>query len=84
MEKKERKAELEKNILGRYSLITVTGNSELMVEGLRGILDYDAETFRVNTVSGIVVVTGRDLEITSLTAEEVVLKGRISSVEFCM
>lgn len=70
--------------LGRYSLITVTGNSEIMVEGLRGILDYDAETFRVNTVSGMIAVTGRGLEIAALTAEEVVLKGKISSVEFCM
>lgn len=76
--------DIEKNILGRYSLITVTGNSEILVEGLRGILDYDAETFRVNTVSGIVIVTGSNLELASLTAEEVVVKGKISSVEFCM
>ncbi len=77
-------SEIEKTVLGRYSLITVTANTELLVEGLRGILDYDAETFRVNTVSGIVVVTGRALEIASLTAEEVLIKGKISSVEFCM
>ena len=70
--------------LGRYSLITITGGSEIMVEGLRGILDYDEETFRVNTINGIVVVTGRNLEISALTAEEVILKGRISSVEFCL
>lgn len=76
--------DIEKNILGRYSLITVTGNSEIIVEGLRGILDYDAETFRVNTVSGIVIVMGSDLELASLTAEEVVVRGKISSVEFCM
>ncbi len=77
-------SEIEKTVLGRYSLITVTANTELLVEGLRGILDYDAETFRVNTISGIVVVTGRGLEIASLTAEEVLIKGKISSVEFCM
>ena len=77
-------SEIERSLLGRYSVITVTGSSELLVEGLRGILDYDAETFRVNTVSGIVVVTGTGLEISALTAEEVMLKGKISSVEFCM
>lgn len=77
-------SELEKNIIGRYSLITITGNSEILIEGLRGILDYDAETFRVNTVNGIVAVMGSGLEITALTAEEVMLKGKISSVEFCM
>ena len=70
--------------LGRYSLITITGTGEIMVEGLRGILDYDAETFRVNTINGIVVVTGKNLEISALTAEAVILQGRISSVEFCI
>ncbi len=74
----------EKNLLGIYSLVTLTGNSEVLVEGLRGILDYDSETFRVNTVSGIIVITGSSLELVSLTAEEVLLKGKISSVEFCI
>lgn len=81
--KKEKLAEFEKNVLGRYSLLTVVGNSEVMVEGLRGILDYNSETFRVNTVSGILLITGAQLEISSLTAEEVSLKGKISSIEFC-
>ncbi len=84
MGKKEKLNEFEKNVLGRYSLLTIVGNSELMVEGLRGILDYNSETFRVNTVSGILIVTGSGLEISSLTAEEVSLKGKIVSVEFCI
>ncbi len=82
MEKKEKLSELKKNVLGRYSLITLTGNSEILIEGLRGILDYDCDTLRVNTVSGIVAVTGSGLTIEGLTAEEVSLKGRIVSVEF--
>ncbi len=82
--KKEKLEEFERNVLGRYSLVTVVGNSEIMVEGLRGILDYNSETFRVNTVSGILLVTGTQLEISSLTAQEVSLKGRIASIEFCI
>ncbi len=82
MEKKEKLSELKKNILGRYSLITLTGNSEMLIEGLRGILDYDCDALRVNTVSGIVAVTGSELTIKGLTAEELSLKGRIVSVEF--
>ncbi len=82
MGKREKVSEFEKNVLGRYSLITVVGKSELMVEGLRGILDYSGEALRVNTVSGVVLVMGAELEIASLTAEELTLKGKISSLEF--
>lgn len=82
MEKREKSEDIKKNILGRYSLITMTGNSEVIIEGLRGILDYDCDSFRANTISGIVAITGSALSIEGLTAEEVCLKGRIVSVEF--
>ncbi len=77
-------ADIEKKLLVRYSLITLVGNSELMVEGLRGILDYSADTLRINTVSGILLIMGAGLEITSLTAEELSVKGKIISLEFCI
>ena len=84
MGKKEKITELEKNLLGRYSLITLVGNSELMVEGMRGILDYNSESLRVNTISGVLLIMGAGLEITSLTAEEISIKGKITSLEFCL
>ncbi len=84
MGKKEKISEFEKNVLGRYSQLTIVGNTEILIEGSRGILDYSSETLRVNTLSGIVLIAGSGLEIASLTAEEISLKGRILSVEFCM
>lgn len=82
-EKKEKVSEFEK-VIGRYSLITMIGNSELLIEGMRGILDYSGESLRVNTVSGMLLIMGVGLEITSLTAEELSLKGKINSLEFCV
>ena len=82
--KKEKIKEFEKNILGRYSLITIVGSSELLVEGMRGILDYSAESLRVNTISGILLIMGTELEIASLTSEEISVKGKINSIEFCL
>ncbi len=84
MGKKEKASEFEKNVLGIYSLVTIIGSSELVVEGLRGILDYSGESLRVNTVSGVVLIMGAGLEITALTAEELTLKGKITSLEFCI
>lgn len=84
MGKREKLSELEKNLLARYSLITVVGSEQMMVEGLRGILDYSAETLRVNTLSGVILIMGAGLEITSMTAEALSLKGKITSLEFCI
>ncbi len=47
-------------------------------------MDYSSEALRVNTLSGIVLIAGSGLEIASPTAEEIFLKGKILSVEFCM
>ena len=82
-EKKEKVSEFEKAI-GRYSLITMIGSSELMIEGMRGILDYSGESLRINTVSGMLLIMGVGLEITAMTAEEISLKGKIKSLEFCV
>lgn len=82
MEKKEKRSGTKINVPGRYSLITLIGNSEISIEGLRGILDYDSELLRINTVSGIVALTGCNLTIEAMTPEEVYIKGKITSVEF--
>lgn len=82
MEKKEKRSGAKINVPGRYSLITLIGNSEISIEGLRGILDYDSELLRINTVSGIVALTGCKLTIEAMTPEEVYIKGKITSVEF--
>ena len=60
--------------------IELVGSSELNVENLRGILDYDENS--LNTRAGIIKIDGSDLVLTSVTDENVCVKGSIIRIEF--
>ncbi len=62
--------------------IELVGSSELNVENLRGILDYDENSLKLNTRAGIIKVDGSDLVLTSVTDENVCVTGSIIRIEF--
>ena len=62
--------------------IELVGSSELNVENLRGILDYDENSLKLNTRAGIIKIDGSDLVLTSVTDENVCVKGSIIRIEF--
>lgn len=63
-------------------LIELTGNKELAVDGCKGVLEYDENVIRLNLKNYILRITGRDLGLTCLTTESLVVRGTILSVEF--
>ncbi len=60
----------------------ILGRSKIIIENFRGILDYDTNSFKINTRSGIIKIDGSDLVIESITNEDVCLKGNIVKLEF--
>lgn len=60
----------------------ILGKSEVNIENFRGILDYDNNSFKINTRSGIIKIDGSDLIIDSITNEDVCVKGNIIRLEF--
>ena len=60
----------------------IVGKSEVVIENFRGILDYNDDSFKINTKSGIIKIEGTDLVIESITDESVCLKGNIIRLEF--
>ena len=58
------------------------GNSELTVEGCKGILEYDSSIIRVSVGSAAVAVKGRGLSIKCLSLDCVVISGVISAIEY--
>lgn len=58
------------------------GNRELFIESCRGILEYSDECIRVNAGRFIIKITGRGLELKSMTSSELVIQGVIFAVEF--
>lgn len=63
-------------------ILTVTGQTELMVENYRGILEYTEIMVRVQTKAGQIKITGKRLQIDYYTNDEMKITGRVRQIEY--
>ena len=62
--------------------IELLGNSEAVVEGCKGILEYD-DTIIIFAIHKMQVkFVGMELTIKSLNSESVIIQGKIGGIEF--
>lgn len=59
-----------------------SGNREVVIEGCRGVLEYDENIVCIDTGKMKARLMGRELEIRNFTDHSVIIDGFISSVEF--
>jgi sporulation protein YqfC len=62
--------------------IELAGNREAVVDGCKGVVEYDDRTVRLSTGKMVVKLSGRDLNIRVLTHNSAIINGFISSIEF--
>lgn len=74
--------ELPKEILLNLPLISLIGREEVTIENYKGILAYGEDTVRIGTAAGILHLRGQELSIKELTAECLVVTGRIEGLSF--
>lgn len=89
MKRKEKKAQriaevldLPLDVICDIPRSELMGNSQISVENIRGILDYNENCIKINTTVGIIKIDGDELLIESISDESVSVKGRIIRVEF--
>ena len=74
--------ELPKNVMPGVVHIEMNGNKEAVVDGVRGVLEYDENVIRLNTGKLIVRFTGSRLMIKTLSLNQALVCGSIMSVDF--
>lgn len=74
--------ELPDEVIFNLPVITLVGRGGIDIENYKSILEYSDTSVSVNTSAGIVSVTGESLELKSVTAEYISVKGIIGSVMF--
>ncbi|ADL07679.1 sporulation protein YqfC [Thermosediminibacter oceani] len=74
--------ELPKDIVLDLPRITVIGKISVFIENHKGILEYGTDKVCVNTNIGLLVIKGRELILKSIVADEIVVEGKIESLEF--
>ena len=60
----------------------MNSNREVIIEGCKGILQYDENIIRINTGKMETSFLGRNLSIKCLTPDSLVVEGFIKSIEF--
>ena len=71
----------EEALLGATKL-TVTGGRRAVVENHRGVLEYGEERIVVSAGRGKLIINGAGLGIEAMNRRELLVKGRIQSVEW--
>ncbi len=66
------------------SNLQILGNSNLNLEGCLGVLDYKDSYIKLKLTKGAMLIWGEALNIVFFEGRLVTVKGKISSVEFCV
>lgn len=74
--------EIPKDILLDLPKITFIGNLQVNIENHKGIIEYENDNIRVKMKNGIIKVTGMDLAIKTIISEEIIISGKIASIDF--
>ncbi|MCR4564146.1 MAG: YabP/YqfC family sporulation protein [Clostridiales bacterium] len=83
MEPKEKPSErINKIEQLRQCHIELEGNRELVIDGCKGIMEYSDEKIKICTDTTVVGITGDRLNIKTYTLDQIVISGKILSLDF--
>ena len=71
---------MPKEISLDYSRMVLLGNKEFIVENYKGIVEYDNNIIRLNTLSGIISIEGKGLVINEINDDDVSVEGIIKLI----
>ncbi len=74
--------DLPKDVVMDLPRMTLVGRMQLVVENHRGIVSFDSDLLVVGYSSGIIRVSGKQMQISSIDHEEILIMGKIGLVQF--
>jgi sporulation protein YqfC len=74
--------ELPKESVLNIPKLTIAGNKDMIIENYKGLLEFDSGGIRLGTGMGVIKITGSGLLIKEMTSDDIVISGRIHSLEF--
>lgn len=72
--------ELPKDVMLGLPIITMTGDEEIVITNHKGLVEYSAGCVRLATILGGVKIFGVNLILKEITAETVIIAGKVASV----
>ncbi len=81
-EKQSIKSKLLSDIIVNEPKIELLGNREIVVEGCKGVVEYDENTIRLSLGESVLAICGDDLLIKSFDSDVAVISGNICGISF--
>ena len=63
--------------------IEAFGNSRIIIDGCLGVFEYRNDYLKLKLSKGALILCGNGFNITVFEGQQITIKGKISSVEFC-
>ncbi len=82
MNKIDKILEIPQEVYSDIPKISLIGFDELIVENYKGILEYEEFFVRVSTYVGIVSINGYNLNLETMTNDDIKVTGKIESIDF--
>ena len=73
--------EIPKEVYSDEPKFTITGFEEVVIENYKGILEYEDFFVRISTYIGIVNINGYNLNLETMTNDDIKVKGKIESID---
>ena len=81
-ERRAKILDVPQNMFESYSQIVLSGNREAVLDGCQGVIEYEDDFIKLKIGRQVVKFTGQNLQIKCMTGENVIIDGKILSVEF--
>lgn len=74
--------EMPKEICSNVPKIYITGFEEILIQNIKGILEYDEVYVSISSYIGVINISGIELKLENMSNESVKIKGGVESIEF--
>lgn len=74
--------ELPEYLWSQQCHVEIIGKHQVIADNIRGITEYDEQLVKLVLSEGSLMVLGRDLTLDTVEKTTVVIRGKISAVEF--
>lgn len=74
--------EIPKEVTSQIPKITVIGFEKILIENYKGILEYEEFFIKISTFIGAVNINGFNLSLNQMTEDDIMINGKIDSIDF--
>ena len=74
--------QLPKDVLSGAAIISMTGNTEILIENFKNIIKYQSDIIILQCKKNQIQIIGKNLMIEFYTKEELKIKGHIIELKF--